>query len=168
VFAFFPFGTVAAIARLRSAHSAVQELVTQAQRVEGQPWRAFHEWTELATATTLDAQGFVDLAVAISRIVRVNDMFPEYIHRPLTARLRRDASLAAAVADLVPALSGEAFGVAVRLLSLSARLDGPLVSHLRSRLSTGSGQNPDTFDPLFGQARHSELLILDILDTTES
>ncbi|MFD6757457.1 NACHT domain-containing protein [Micromonospora gifhornensis] len=156
----FPsFGTVAAIARLHSSHPAVQELLTQAQRMEGQPWHAFHEWTELAAATTPDAQGFVDLAVEISRIVRINDMFPEYIHRPLTARLRRDASLATAVADLAPALSGAAFGIAVRLLSLSARLGGPLVSHLRSRLSTPNDQDPDTFDPLVGQARHSELLI---------
>ena len=32
---FFPsFGTVAAIARLRPAHPAVQELLTQAQRIE--------------------------------------------------------------------------------------------------------------------------------------
>jgi len=165
---FRSFGTVAALARLRSAHPAVQELLAQTQRVEGQPWCTFHEWTELAAATTPDAQGFVDLAAEISRIVRINDMFPEYIHRPLTARLRRDASLAAAVADLVPALSGAAFGIAVRLLSLSARLGGPLVSHLRSRLSTPSDQDPDTFDPLVGQARHGELLVLDILDTIET
>jgi hypothetical protein len=30
------------------------------------------------------------------------------------------------------------------------------------------GQDPDTFDPLVGQARHSELLILDVLDTIET
>jgi hypothetical protein len=65
----------------------------------------------LAAATTPDAQGFVDLTVKISRIVRINDMFPEYIHRPLTARLRRNASLAMVVADFVPALSGGQVGV---------------------------------------------------------
>jgi hypothetical protein len=78
----------------------------------------------------------------------------------VTARLRRD-SLLAAVGEFVPALSGVAFGIAVRLLSLSARLGGPLVSHLRSRLSTPNDQAPDTFDPLVGQARRSELLVLD-------
>jgi hypothetical protein len=108
----------------------------------------------------------VDLAVEISRIVRINDMFPEYIHRPLAARLRRDSSLAASVAELVPELTGAAFGIAVRLLSLSAHLSGPLVGHLRSRLSTPSDVHPDTFDPLVGQTKNRELLILDILGTT--
>jgi hypothetical protein len=162
------FGVIAAIARLRRTHPALRELLAQAQHVEGEPWHTFAEWTELATAAVLDARVFVDLGVEISRLVRINDTFPEYIHRPLTARLRRDASLAAAVAELVPKLSGDAVGIAVRLLSLSGRVNGALVDHLRSRLSNPRNQNPDTFDPLVGQASHIELLVLDVLDTLDT
>lgn len=164
---FWSFGTLAAISRLRPTHPTIQGLLKQIGRIEGQPWTVFCDWTELAASTTPNAQGFVDLAVEISRIVRTNDMFPEYIYRPLTARLRRDASMAAALAALVPALSGDAFGICVRLLSLSTRLDSTLVAHLSSRLSTPNDQDQYTFDPFFGQARHSELLVLDILDTIE-
>jgi hypothetical protein len=162
---FRSFGMTAALARLQPEHPAIRELLIWSQRVEGQPW-AFHEWTELTAATTPDAQRFVDLAVEISHIVRINDMFPEYIHRPLTARLRRDPTLAASVAGLVPELTGAAFGIAVRLLSLSANLGGPLVAHLQSRLSTPADRPSDTFDPLVGRTRNTKLLILDILDTT--
>jgi hypothetical protein len=162
------FGTVAAIARLRPAHPIIGELLAQARRVEGKPWRTFHEWTELAAASVGQAQGFVDLATEISRLVRINDMFPEYVHRPLTARLRRDASLAAALAELVPDLSGAAVGITVRLLALGGRLDGALVNHLRSRLSTPHDGAPDTFDPFVGQASHVDLLVLDVLDTIDS
>lgn len=160
------FGTVAAIARLRPTHPVVDEMLVQVQRVEGEPWHTFHEWTELAAATVQSARSFVDLAVEISRLVRINDMFAEYIHRPLTARLRRDGSLAASVSGLVPALSGTAVGISVRLLSLSDRLDGVLVQHLRSRIASRRNESPDTFDPLVGQASHIELLVLDILDTS--
>lgn len=162
------FGAIAALARLRPEHPETRELLTRTQRDEDQRWHTFHEWTELAAASTPDARGFVDLAVEISKIVDINDLFPEYIHRPLTARLRRDSALAADVAALVPTLSGAAFGVTVRLLSLSASLDGPLVAHLRSRLSTLHNADSDTFDPLIGQVMHSELLILDLLDTSEA
>jgi hypothetical protein len=162
------FGTIAALARLRPSHSAVPNLRILAQRVEGQPWRTFNEWTELATATTANAREFVNLAVEISRIVRMNDSFPEYIYRPLAARLRRDPALADALVELVPELSGSAFGIAVRLLSLSARVSGQLVAFLRLNLSAIGGTEPITFDPLFGQVRRREMLVLDILDTIEN
>jgi hypothetical protein len=165
---YLSFGVIAAIARLQPTHRVVAELLAQVQRVEGRPWRTFPAWTELAAAAVRDARGFVELAVEISRLVRINGMSPEYIHRPLTARLRRDASLAAAVAELVPKLSGDAVGIVVRLLSLSGRLSGALVDHLRARLSTPRGQDPDTFDPLVGQASHIELLVLDVLDTIDA
>ena len=139
-----------------------------ADLLEGESWKAFHVWTELAAATTADAHAFVGLAVDISRTVHLNDAFPEYIYRPLVARLRRDSAIATAVGDLVPALSGVAFGISVRLLALSSRLSSSVVAHLQARLVGQDSRLPDTFDPLYGQARHSELLILDILDTIQN
>jgi hypothetical protein len=162
------FGTIAAIARLRPTYPLVTELLAESERTDGQPWHSFHEWTELAAATVVDATAFVDLAVEISRLVQINDMFAEYIHRPLTARLRRDTELSTGLAELVPGLSGPAIGIAVRLLALSGRLNGPLVDHLHARLASPGNENrSDTFDPLTGQPCHAELLILDILDTIE-
>ncbi len=158
------FGTVAAIARHRPAHPLIAQLLGQTARVDGQPWRTFHEWSELSTATVVDAAAFVELAVEISRIAQINDMFPEYIHRPLTARLRRDGSLATAVSELVSGLSGAATGIAIRLLALSGHLNGTLVNHLCSRLaSPGQEVTAETFDPLTGQSRHIELLVLDVI-----
>ena len=163
---FFPsFGAIAALGRLQPGRPATQEMLKQSRRTEGESWKAFHVWTELAAATTADAHAFVGLAVDISRTVLLNDAFPEYIYRPLVARLRRDSALATAVGDLVPALSGVAFGIAVRLLALSSRLSSSIVAHLQARLLGQDSHLPDTFDPLYGQVRHSELLILDILDT---
>jgi hypothetical protein len=160
------FGTVAAIARHRPDHPFVPQLLAETARTSGQPWHTFHEWAELAAATVPDAAAFIDLAIEISRLVQINDMFAEYIHRPLTARLRRDGSLATAIAELVPSLSGTATGIAVRLLALSGRLNGPLVDHLRSRLASRSHETvAETFDPFTGQSCRIELLILDVLDT---
>jgi hypothetical protein len=162
------FGTVAAIARLRPSHPLVTELLAESERTDGQPWHTFHEWTELAAATVVDATAFVDLAVEISRLVQINDLFAEYIHRPLTARLRRDTELSTGLAELVPGLSGSAIGIAIRLLALSGRLNGPLVDHLHARLASRREEGgTDTFDPLRGQPCHVELLILDILDTID-
>lgn len=162
------FGTVAAIARHRPGHPLIARLLGQTARVDGQPWRTFHEWAELSAATVVDAAAFVELAVELSRIVRINDMFPEYIHRPLTARLRRDGSLAASVAQLVPNLSGAATGIAIRLLALSGNLNGTLIEHLRSRLASASAEQEaavETFDPLTGQSCHIELLVLDVISS---
>ena len=57
---------------------------------------------------------------------------------------------------------------AVRLLSLSARVSGQLVAFLGLTLSAISVSDPITFDPLFGQVRRREMLLLDILDMIEN
>lgn len=161
------FGTVAAIARLRPNHPVVKELLAQAQRVQGEPWHRFPEWTELAAATASSAPGFVSLAVEVIRIVKLNDLAADYVHRPLTSRLRRDPALASGVAEYVPQLSAATAGIAVRLLSMSGRVEGSLAEHLWQRLTSRSDESLDTFDPLSGRAGHLELLTLDIFDTIE-
>lgn len=161
------YGTLAAIARLRPSHRLIPELLTDAAQTDGQTWHTFHEWTELTATTTAGAQEFIGLAVEISRIVRLNDQFPDYIHRPLAARLRRDTDLAPIVAELVPGLSEAASGIAVRLLALSGHLDGPLADHLRTIARGAYHGTAATFDPFTGDTSHIELLALDILDTLD-
>ena len=162
------FGTIAALARLRPRHRLIPKLLTFAARTEDHPWRTFHEWSELSAAAVTGAQEFVDLAVEISGIVRLNDLFPDYIHRPLTARLRRDVDLALAVSGLVPSLPGVACGIVIRLLALSGHLDAALVSHLRLIARGAYEGSTATFDPLTGTSCQIQLLALDILDTVDT
>lgn len=109
---------------------------------------------------------FLDLAEEVARLVDINDLFPDYLHRPLSARLRRDSQLATSLADLVPSLSDRATGIAVRLLSLSGRINRELVKYLRSQLESASEQlSSPTIDPLTGKVRTTKILFLDVLDT---
>ena len=102
----------------------------------------------------------------VARIVRLNDLFADYLRQPLTARLRRDETLAAAVAGIVPDLSGPAIGIAVRLLSRSRRVDGDLAAYIRARLAAGDLEDDGaTYDPLNGTVCHVASLFLDVLDT---
>ena len=161
------FGTLAALARLRPGHRLIPTLLNAVTRVNGETWPTFHEWSELSAAAVTGAQEFIDLAVEISRIVLLNDMFPEYIHRPLTARLRRDADLAVALARLVPSLPEASCGIVIRLLAMSGHLDPALEDHLRALSNDAYEGSTATFDPLTGTTRHIQLLALDLLDTVD-
>jgi hypothetical protein len=159
-------GTIAAIARYKPGHPFLAELVVYTGRREGQEWRSFHEWVELMAGSVATPEEFIQFAVSVARIVAINDMFPDYLHRPLTTRLRRDRQLAEGIAGSVPQLTGAATGIVVRLLVLSSRINGSLTDYLHLRLAgVGPGPGLVTVDALTGRACSAEMLFLDVLDT---
>ncbi|WNV84718.1 NACHT domain-containing protein [Umezawaea sp. Da 62-37] len=160
------YGVLAALARLRPDHDLLAMMLAATARPEaGLPWRTFPEWTELATATTSDAQQFVDLALEITRIVTRSDNYSGYIHHPLAYRLRRDHSLAAELAQQIPHLSDAAVGIAIRLLWLSGHFDGTVAEYVKEIAEGKQRASSWAVDPLTGQTGHLHLLALNILDT---
>jgi hypothetical protein len=165
-FEFLPaHGEVAALARLRPDHAITASLrkATSPHR-DRSTWAQFLAWTELSAGSSSGSQEFTDVALEITRIIARNDEFPDYIHQPLTARLRRDSDLAAQVAALVHTLPAFSQGTLARLLAMSGHLTSPLIEHLRQT----SGQSTPleaTFDPMTGKIVTLQQLALDLLDT---
>lgn len=159
-------GVTAAVARHMPDRPIVAELVSYTAREEGQPWHYFHHWAELRAAVIGEPQEFIDFAVELADIVLRNDLFPEYLYRPLVARLRRGDELPRAIGPLVPAAGEPAAGLVTRLLAITRGLDADLARHVRSRIaSLADTKALATIDALSGQIRHEAMLMLDVLDT---
>lgn len=159
-------GVVAAIARHTRNKEVAAELAAFTARPQQGRWHYFHEWAELTAGVVRDAQEFVDFAVALAEIVVRNDMFAEYLYRPLLGRLRRDAQLRAEVRSSIPSLREPAVGLLTRLLTITGSIDMDVLLHLHSRLESVKAESATgTVDPLTARVRHEALLMLDVLDT---
>jgi hypothetical protein len=159
-------GTAAAIARLRPDHPLVTELAQTHQRPADGLWHTFLAWTELGAAAAKSAPELLEHARQITRIVRLNDAPADVIHQPLTARLRRNPTLAAELKRLVPQLHGADRGVAIRLLERSGHVDDELQTWLKNLARHTAHPDDVTLDPLTARPRNIITLARDILDTT--
>ncbi|WP_344493066.1 NACHT domain-containing protein [Streptomyces enissocaesilis] len=158
-------GEVAALARLRPDTVTPSLLEATSPKSGRVPWARFLAWTELSAASSSSAQQFTDVALEIARIIARHNEFPNYMHQPLAARLRRDSDLATHVAALLPTLPALPQGVLARLLAMSGHLTGPLIEHLRRTAGSQSTPAEATFDPLTGRTVALQQLALDVLDT---
>lgn len=160
-----PYGTAAAIARLRPDHPLIPQLLTASQRPNEERWHTFPQWTELGAAAAKNAQDLLEHARKVARAVHLNDLPAEVIHQPLTARLRQTPSLAADLRNLVPQLEGPDRGTAIRILERSGYIDTDLNVFLRKIGQDNAHVADATFDPLTAQTRNIIMLARDILDT---
>lgn len=159
-------GEIAALARFRTEHPFITSFLDEVSPGNQIQWAEFLAWTELAAARAGTPSEFADVAHEISRIIDRNDEFPDYIHQPLTARLRRDDDLAADLTALVPDLPTFQRGIIMRLLGMSGRLTDTLTHYLHET-HTHLPSPEATFDPLTGHVTDLQLLTLDVLDTAE-
>lgn len=158
-------GVVAAMARHAGDREVTAELAAFTARPEQGRWHYFHEWAELTAGVVRDAQEFVDFAVELAEIVVQNDMFAEYLYRPLLGRLRRDTQLRAEVRSSIPSLREPAVGLLARLLTITGSIDKDVLRHLYSRLESVDAESATaTVDPLTARVGHEALLMLDVLD----
>jgi hypothetical protein len=159
-----PYGTAAAIARLRPDHPLIPDLRNAYQPPDDGPWHTFPQWSELGAAAAKTAPELLEHARKVARTVRLNDLPADVIHQPPTARLRNAPLLAGELSRLVPHLEGLDQGTAIRLLERSGHIDNELDACLRQIARYNAHPAEAAFDPLTAQTRNIVMLTRDILD----